>query len=133
MKQDRFFQATAIAVASGSGMVIAAVDRAAPFGDDSAQFTVLLWLACSSVLGFAMPRRPWLWAVCVGPWLGMLGVVLHVVGSPAHLNPDSYSTSLIVMALSLAVCAVGAYGGALVRRVTWPPARPAEALPHART
>ena len=44
----------------------------APFGDDTGQFTVFLWLVSSGLLGFVMPRRPWLWAVSIGPWLPLM-------------------------------------------------------------
>jgi hypothetical protein len=91
----------------------------------------LLWLACSSLLGFVMPLRPWVWPICVGPWLGILGLVLHALRLPEQVKPDTYNTGLILIALSLVVCAVGAYGGALARRIIWPPARRAESLPHA--
>src|SRR4051812_47772974 len=56
------------AVASVAGLLIAASDFASPFGDDSAQFTIVLWLASSAVLGFARPGRAWRWALTVGPW-----------------------------------------------------------------
>src|SRR5579859_6897391 len=66
MKYDRWLLPTiAVAVASGMGILIAVVDRAAPFGDDSSQFTVFLWLVSSGLLGFVMPGRPWRWAVLV--------------------------------------------------------------------
>jgi hypothetical protein len=116
-------------MASGLGIAIALIDRAAPFGDDSAQFTVFLWLVCSGLLGFVMPRRPWLWAVAVGPWLPAMYLVLQVLGLHAPIQPNTYTTSLILIPISLAVCAVGAYAGALARRIIRPPSRAAEALP----
>jgi hypothetical protein len=134
MKQDTWLSRTiAVAVASGLGIAIAVQDRAAPFGDDSAQFTVFLWLACSGLLGFAMPRRPWLWAVCVGPWLPAMYLVLQVLGLHAPINPNTYTTSLILIPISLGVCAVGACAGALARRIVRPPPHPAETLPGAGT
>jgi hypothetical protein len=123
-----WFQVLAVAVASGLGIGIAAVDRAAPFGDDSSQFTVLLWLLSSSLLGFAMPRQPWRWAVFVGPWLPLMYLVLQVLRWHAPINPNTYTTSLILIPVSLAVCAVGAYAGAWARRIFLPPSRPGEVL-----
>jgi hypothetical protein len=121
-------RAIAIAVASGLGIAIALTDRVAPFGDDSAQFTSFLWLVSSGLLGFIMPRRPWLWAVAVGPWLPAMYLVLRVLGLHAPIQPNSVTTSLILIPISLAVCAVGAYAGALARRIIKPPSRAAGAF-----
>jgi hypothetical protein len=129
MKRDTWVSRTiAITLASGLGIAIALIDRAAPFGDDSSQFTVLLWLVSSGLLGFVMPRRPWLWAVAVGPWLPAMYLVLQVLGLHAPIEPNTFTTSLILIPISLAVCVVGAYAGALARRVIWPPSRAVETL-----
>jgi hypothetical protein len=48
-------------------LLAAAAERAAPFEDDSAKSTILLWLLFSGLLGFARPKRPWRWAVSIGP------------------------------------------------------------------
>jgi hypothetical protein len=117
----RTSQAIAVVIASISGLLIAGVDRASLFGDDSAQFTVFLWLLSSGVLGFTRPRRPWLWAVLVGPWLSLTSLVSHVLGLPGSVNPDTYKTILLLLPVSLAVCSFGAYGGALARRALFPP------------
>jgi hypothetical protein len=130
MKLDIWVSRTiAIGLASGLGIAIALIDRAAPFGDDSAQFTVLLWLVSGGLLGFVMPRRPWLWAIAVGPWLPTMYLVLQVLGLPASIQPDTFTTSLILIPISLAVCAVGAYTGALARRIILPPSRAAGVFP----
>jgi hypothetical protein len=121
MKHDNgALPAVAIVIATGLGLLIALLDRASLFGDDSAQFTVFLWLLCSGLLGFARPRRPWLWAVLIGPWLSLTNLVLHVLGQPGSVHPNAYTTILILLPISLAVCSVGAYGGALVRRALMP-------------
>ena len=130
MKQDTWLSRTiAVAVASGLRVVIAIQDKAAPFGDDSAQFTVFLWLVSGGLLGFVMPRRPWLWAVSIGPWLPLMYLTLQVLGWHAPINPNTYTTSLILIPVSLIVCAVGAYGGALARGILLPPSRLAEPFP----
>jgi hypothetical protein len=130
MKQDTWVAWTiAIALASGLGIAIALIDRAAPFGDDSAQFTVLLWLAASGLLGFVLPRRPWLWSVAVGPWLPAMYLVLQGLGLHTTMKPDMFTTSLILIPISLVVCAAGAYAGALARRIILPPSRAAGAVP----
>lgn len=125
-------QIVGLVVASGLGIAIGLVDRSEPFGDDSTLSTLVLWLACSGVLGFAMPRRPWFWAVSVGPWLPAMYLVNLALGNRDPLHPNNtYITGLILIGLSLVVCAVGAYGGALARRLLGPPLRLAEKLPGA--
>jgi hypothetical protein len=126
-------QMIGLAVASGLGILIALVDRAEPFGDDSSKSTILLWLACGGVLGFALPRSPWLWAVSVGPWLSAMYLILHALGFHSPIKPDTYTSGLLLMGVSLVVCAVGAYAGALARRIIRPPSQPVEALPGAGT
>jgi hypothetical protein len=130
MNQEAWSRRTiAITAASALGILIAVQDRAAPFGDDSAKFTVLLWLISSGLFGFIMPRRPWVWAIAVGPWLPAMDLVLQALGLSAPIHPNTFSTSLILIPVSLGVCAVGAYAGALARRIILPPSRAGEALP----
>src|SRR5262249_50367208 len=75
-------------------------------------------------------RRPWLWAGAVGPWFPAMSLVLQVLGLPAPIQPNSVTTSLILVPISLAVCAVGAYAGALARRIILPPSRAAGGFPN---
>jgi hypothetical protein len=122
-------QTIGLAVASGLGILIALVDRAEPFGDDSSKSTILLWLACSGLLGFALPRSPWLWAVSIGPWVSAMYLILHALGLHSPIKPDTYTSGLLLMGVSLVVCTVGAYAGAMVRRIVRPPSQSVEALP----
>jgi hypothetical protein len=41
---------------------------------------------------------------------------------------NTYATGLILIGLSLVICAAGAYAGALARRIIGPPSRPVETL-----
>jgi|SRR5579883_1048319 len=121
MKSDaRSFGPLTFVVPSALGLLITAIDRAAPFGDDSSQFTVFLWLASSGLLGFVRPARPWLWAVLLGPWLPLGYLVMHVLGFPDSFQPSTYATLLSLLALSLTICSAGAYGGALLRKLGSP-------------
>jgi hypothetical protein len=104
-------------VASGLGLFTAAVDKAAPFGDDSSMLTVLLWLLFSGVMGFSVPRRPWRWALVLGPWTALLHLVVHALGLADSIHPNTYATILILVPVSLAACCLGAYGGAMARRL----------------
>jgi hypothetical protein len=125
MKTDaRVLDRVAFVVAAALGLLTTAADRAAPFGDDSAKSTILLWLLFSGLLGFARPKRPWRWAVSIGPWLPATALVLHALGQPGWVRPDTYATALILVVVSLAVCSLGAYGGAFTRLALFPPAPP---------
>jgi hypothetical protein len=118
----------AMAIAVGLGLVIAAIDLAAPFGDDSSQFTVFLWLVSSGLLGFGMPQRPWRWAVLIGPTLPLAYLVLRVAGLLPRDDRNGYSTYLILVPISLAVCLLGTYVGAAARRLVMPPSSTPEAV-----
>jgi len=117
-----------MAIAAGLGLVIAAIDMAAPFGDDSSQFTVFLWLVSSGLLGFAMPQRPWRWAALIGPMLPLAYLVRRVAGFLPHDDRNGYSTYLILVPVSLAACLLGTYVGAAARRVVMPPSSTPEAV-----
>jgi hypothetical protein len=121
MHRQRLSTTAVFAVASILGLLIAASDVLSPIGDDSAQFTVLLWLVSSGVLGFARPGRPWRWAISLGPWLPVTHLVRRGLGQPAAIAPNTYGTILVLFPVSVAVCLVGAYGGAAIRRFLLPP------------
>jgi hypothetical protein len=108
------------AVASVAGLLISASDFASPFGDDSARLTIVLWLAASAVLGFARPGRAWRWALSVGPWLPLSHLVAQAFGLRDPIQPNGYTTILILVPVSIAVCVMGAYGGVLARRLVAP-------------
>jgi hypothetical protein len=102
----------AYALAVVLGLLVAWFDVVAPFGDDTEKGTILLWLVCSAVLGLLQPRQPWRWALLVGLGVPAVHFVLHTLGRPS-LNPNTYTTILILLPISLVVCFCGAYGGAL--------------------
>ncbi len=132
MKRDSWLSRNVgLVVASGLGIMIGLIDRAALFGDDSSKPTILLWLASSGFLGFGLPDRPWRWSVFVGPWLPAMYLVSRFFGSPNPIHPDTYASSLLLVPFSLVVCLIGAYSGAAARRVIRPPSRPMEAVPGA--
>jgi hypothetical protein len=121
MKATKLAEAVVVAVASGLGILIAVIDLVAPFGDDSSKLTILLWLLASGSLGFAIPRRPWRWAMLVGPWLTLIHLLAHALGLPDSIHPNTNLAILLLLPVSLAVCSVGAYGGALARRLVAQP------------
>jgi hypothetical protein len=106
----------AYVVAVGLGLLVAGFDVAAPFGDDNEKCTILLWLVSCGLLGVVVPRRPWRWALLVGPWVAAVHAARLALGLPDSMNPATYTTALILLPVSLVVCLVAAYGGALLRR-----------------
>jgi hypothetical protein len=99
------------------GLLVAVFDVAVPFGDDTEKCTVLLWAVFSGLLGYVQPRRVWRWAFLVGPWVPATHFVLHVLDLPDTVNPDSYITILILVPVSLVICGIGAWTGAILRHV----------------
>lgn len=82
------------------GLSIAYLDSR-PTWDDTG-ITALALLATSGFLGFLSPQHPWLWALAVGIWMPLVGVITR----------QDY-TLLLVLLVPLA----GAYGGVTFRMV----------------
>lgn len=104
MKRDRFPIVLALAVVLG--LLIAWADNR-PGWDDTGLTAGAVFVA-AAVCGLARPRRAWLWALAVGAWIPLIGIV-------AHGNVGSL--------LALGVAFAGAYAGALIRRLAsglWP-------------
>lgn len=99
------------------GLLVAAFDVAVPFGDDTEKGTVFLWVICCGLLGFLRPTRPWRWACLVGLWVPAAHLVLHALDLPDSINPNDYATILVLVPVSLAICALAAWSGAFVRHL----------------
>jgi hypothetical protein len=81
------------------GLVIAWVDSR-PNWDDTGLTAAAVFLA-SAFFAALVPRRPWLWALAVGAWVPLFGII------------GSRNTGSL---LALAIALVGAFAGALVRK-----------------
>jgi len=92
-----------LAVAAVLGLGIGLVDSS-PRWDDTG-ITVGVLLLTTGVLGLVHPRHAWVWAVAVGGWVPVLNVI-HGHGA----------ASLAALAFAF----VGAYAGALGRRLVAP-------------
>jgi hypothetical protein len=97
------------------GLLVAWFAVAAPFGDDTSKVTVLLWLVSAGILGLLQPHQPWRWALAIGPWVSVIHGIRHALDLPATINPNTYTTILILVPVSLVVCLLGAYGGSWLR------------------
>ncbi len=97
-----FLAMTLLAVAAG--LLIAWVDSR-PTWDDSGITAGMLFLT-AALFGAVRPSRAPVWGLAIGVWVPLFGIVLH-------RNFGSL--------LALAVAFVGAYSGALARRLIAPP------------
>ena len=89
-----------LAAALAGGLFIAWIDSR-PSWDDTG-ITAGLILSFAAMLGTASPRRPWVWALAVGGWTSLAGLLLK--GDAATL-------------LALAAGMAGAYAGAGIRKL----------------
>ena len=96
-------QRALLIVALALGAAVTYVDSR-PTWDDTG-VTAGALLVISGVLGFLGPKRPWLWALALGVWIPLLGVIR------AH----NYGTLL-----ALVVAFAGAYGGMAIRTLLSP-------------
>jgi len=92
-------QRVLLIVALALGAAVTYVDSR-PTWDDTG-VTAAALLAISGVLGFLGPKRPWLWALALGIWIPLLGVI----------RTQNYGAIL-----ALVVAFAGAYGGMAIRR-----------------
>jgi len=97
-------EATLLVAAVVIGLAIAWVDSR-PHWDD-AGITAGMLLLSAGALGIAEPRRPWLWALCVGVWIP----ATMIARTPTVGN---LLGSLVILAFPFA----GAYAGMAVRRM----------------
>ena len=91
-----------IPVALLLGLLIALVDSS-PGWDDTGISALALAGSCA-LLGAVEPARPWRWALLVGLWIPLLGVVVS----------RNYG-SLLALAFSFAGAYLGSFAGRLVR------------------
>jgi len=75
-----------------------------PGWDDTGVTAAAVLLSCA-LLGFFAPRRPWLWALAVGAWIPLVGIV-------RDRNPGAL--------LALVVALAGAYAGMALRQAFAP-------------
>jgi len=92
-----------LAVALAIGGLITYVDSR-PAWDDTGVTALAVLVACGAI-GFTGPKRPWLWALAVGLWIPLLGIV----------GTHNYASLL-----ALPIAFAGAYGGMAIRKAVAP-------------
>jgi hypothetical protein len=98
------------------GLLIAAFDVVAPFGDDTEKATIILLAASGGLLGFLQPRRPWRWGITAGVWMPSSHGMLYLFGWGHAINPNTFPAYLLLLAVSVAICTGGGYAGSLLRK-----------------
>ena len=83
---------------------------------DQTPVVALPLLAAAGVLGVIWPRRAWRWGLLVGAWLA-LGQAYALLTSTRLPYPNNPSDIAAVLGIGLTLGLVGAYSGALVRRL----------------
>lgn len=96
MQKTSFLLIAALAL----GFLVTYVDSR-PNWDDTGVTAAAILLSCG-FLGAVGPRQPWLWALAVGLWIPILGIV----------QTQNYGSLL-----ALGVAFVGAYAGMGLRRL----------------
>lgn len=112
-------------LAIGLGLLTAAHDVTAPWGDDTAKVSLLLWLGSAATLGVCRPGHAWRWALLIGPWLPLVHLVRHWMGLPAVMKPDTTLATALLLLVSIVAGLIGAYVGVFIRRTLF--AAPADA------
>src|SRR5512132_1036617 len=72
-ERSLIMQRTLFAVAIALGLLIGYVDSR-PTWDDTG-ITAGVVLITTAVLGALAPQRPWVWALCVGVWIPIFGIL----------------------------------------------------------
>ena len=90
----------ALAIALVCGLLILWVDSR-PGWDDTG-ISVGMLLLVTTILGFLLPKRAWLWALAVGIWIPLAAILVH----------QNYAAIL-----ALIIAFFGAYAGALAHKV----------------
>lgn len=83
---------------------------------DEDAFVVLPLLGATGLLGLIRPRRAWIWALLVGIWLP-LGQLFTLVTKIRLPYQNNWEGVVAVLGIALVLGLVGAYAGALVRRL----------------
>ncbi len=91
------------------GIVVGLVD----LRSSEPQFAALLLLVFGLFAGFAQPRRAWLWALLLGIWVPILGILSYMLHLSAGTNTEAFTSTI-----ALIPAFVGAYAGAIIKRLS---------------
>ncbi len=100
------------------GFAISAVDNFAFDGEVSPVLIVALLLGASATFGIIWGWRGWTAMVSAWICVPLAHLIKHLLGLPDTLNPNTYTSILMLAGFTLVVSAIGFSGGIVVRKVT---------------
>lgn len=101
-----------------AGVSLAALDNFAFGGEVSPVIIVAMLLAATGVAGVIWDRRGWVAAAAAWICVPLAHLIKHVLGLPDTLQPNTYTSILILAAFTLVVATIGTGCGILLRRLT---------------
>ena len=101
-----------------AGAAIAAVDNFAFGGEVSPILIVVMLLAATGIAGLVWDRRGWVAAAAAWICVPLAHLIKHVLGLPDTVQPNTYTSILMLAAFTLAVATIGTGCGILLRRLT---------------
>lgn len=107
-----------LAIGLTAGAAIMYVDNFAFEGEASPIIIVAMLLAATATAGAIWGQRGWSPAVTAWACVPLAHVVKDVLGLPDTLQPNTYTSILLLAVFSLIVATIGAGCGVLIRRLT---------------
>ena len=105
-------------VGLASGLAIAAVDNFAFEGEISPIVIVTLLFMATAVAGIVWRWRGWTMSLVVWVCVPLVHLVKHVFGLPDTLQPNTYTSILMLAGFTCVVAAIGTGCGVLIHRLT---------------
>ncbi len=105
-------------VGFAAGAAIAAVDNFAFGGEVSPIVIVAMLLAATATAGLIWDRRGWIAAAAAWICVPLAHLIKHALGLPDTMQPNTYTSILMLAAFTLAVATIGTGCGVLLRRLT---------------
>lgn len=99
-----------------AGITIALVDNVAFGGEVSPIVIVALLVAATTTFGGAWGRAGWVPALAAWSCVPLAHLIKHVLGLPDTLQPNTYTSILMLAAFTLVVATVGAWIGTVLYR-----------------
>lgn len=100
------------------GGAIAYVDNIAFAGEVSPIVIVLLLLAAAIMAAAIWGQRGWVAIGALWLWVPLAHLIKHMLGLPDTLNPNTYTSILLLALFTLVVTVLGAGVGLLMRQWT---------------
>lgn len=107
-----------LAIGFIAGGIIVYVDNFAFHGEVSPIIIVVMLLAVTAAAGIIWEWRGWTAATAAWACVPAAHLVKHVLGLPDTLNPNTYTSILMLAIFTLVISTIGIGSGVLLRRLT---------------